>query len=217
MDDVFGSAGVDSDDALGFAARNGLELIVDALEEGVIFLLEAILVHLASGGEVSSLRAGDAVGYIIVEEDGEVGLEAEAEYAMHGEHGIDAKLASGALVGLGGVGVAVAQDPLAAIHGGTDDLGDELRARGEHEGELGERSQSVSARIEENAANAFAYLGASGLAGGEDLDALFTQEIGEPLLMRAFAAAVEPLEGDESSAFFSAPHIGIITKRESAA
>jgi hypothetical protein len=36
------------------------------------------------------------------------------------------------------------------------------------------------------------------------------------LLVRAFAAAVESLEGDESSAFCFVPHRGMITKRESA-
>ena len=48
-----------------------------------------------------------------------------------------AELAATALVGLGGVGVAVAEDDGAGGERGKDDLGDGLGAVGEHEGHLG--------------------------------------------------------------------------------
>lgn len=74
----------------------------------------------------------------------------------------------------------------------------------------------MGARIEQNAANALAHLGASGLARGQYFQAPLTQKVGEPLLVRALAAAIEALEGDELSAFCFVPHRGMITKREGA-
>ena len=46
-------------------------------------------------------------------------------------------LAAAALIGLGGVGVAIAEDDGASGEGGEDDLGDGLGAVGEHEGHFG--------------------------------------------------------------------------------
>ena len=71
------------------------------------------------------------------EEDGEVGLEVVAGGCVHLEDALAAELAAAALVGLGGVGVAVAEDDGAGGEGGEDDLGDGLGAVGEHEGHLG--------------------------------------------------------------------------------
>jgi hypothetical protein len=71
------------------------------------------------------------------EKDGEVGLEVVADGGVHGEDAFAAELAAAALVGLGGVGVAVAEDDGAGGEGGEDDLGDGLGAVGEHEGHLG--------------------------------------------------------------------------------
>ncbi len=56
---------------------------------------------------------------------------------MHGEDAPAAELAASTLVGLGGVGVAVAEDDGAGGEGGEDDFGDGLGAVGEHERHLG--------------------------------------------------------------------------------
>ena len=65
-----------------------------------------------------------------------------------------------ALVGLGGVGEAVAEDDGAGGEGGLDDLGDGLGAVGEHQGHLGERGDGAEggfgAGVEEDGADAVA-------------------------------------------------------------
>src|SRR6266542_6159099 len=71
---VLGAAGVDDDDALRLASRDGQELTVDAIEEGAVFLLKAVFVHRASGREIAPARALNAVGDVVLEQQGEIGL-----------------------------------------------------------------------------------------------------------------------------------------------
>ncbi len=71
------------------------------------------------------------------QKDGEVGLEVVARGAVHGQNALAAEPTSAALIGFGGVGVAVAEDDLAVVERGQDDPGDRLGAVGEHQGHLG--------------------------------------------------------------------------------
>src|SRR5882724_5099893 len=67
----------------------------------------------------------------------EFGLKVVAEDAVQIEDGCRAKLTACALVGLCGVGVAVAEDDLACCQGRQDDLMDRLCTVSEHECHLG--------------------------------------------------------------------------------
>ena len=67
-----------------------------------------------------------------------------------------AELAAAALVGLGGVGEAVAEDDLAGVEGGLDDFGDGLGAVGKHEGHLGHGGEAGGAGVEQDLADAVA-------------------------------------------------------------
>ena len=88
------------------------------------------------------------------QQQGEVGLQVVADGGVHGEDALAAELAAGALVGLGGVGEAVAEDDGAGGECGLDDLGDGLGAVGEHERHFGERGDGAErgfgARVEQD-------------------------------------------------------------------
>ena len=73
-------------------------------------------------------------------------------------------MAASALVGLGGVGKAVADDDPAGVESRLNDLGDGLRAVGEHQRHLGHGRQGAGAGVEQNLADAVAGCGAAGLA-----------------------------------------------------
>ena len=88
---------------------------------------------------------------------------------MQRKHTRGAELAPRALVGLGRIGVAIAQHDGTAIERGTDDLRDGLRAVGKHQPKFGARIDWVAARIEQQAADAIAEARAAGLARGDDI------------------------------------------------
>ena len=100
-------------------------LFVDAGVEVVGFALEAVFVGagLLDVAVVAAAGAAEGGGERREEEQGEVGLEVVADGAVQGEDALGAEAAAGALVGLGGVGVAVAEDDGAGGEGGEDDLG----------------------------------------------------------------------------------------------
>ena len=127
----------DGDDTRGLALRDDAVLIVDAAEECGIERLEAVLILTGDGGRglVALARAGERGVEVGKQQQGEVGIEA-AELAMQREHTRGAELAPAALIGLGRIGVAVAQHDGAAVERGTDDLRDGLGAVGEHQAQL---------------------------------------------------------------------------------
>ena len=138
------------------------------------------------------------------EEEGEVGLEVVADGGVEVEDALAAELAASALVGLGGVGVAVAEDDVAGGEGGEDDFGDGLGSVGEHEGEFGDGGDGADggfgAGVEEDAADAVAEGGSAGLAEGDYGVAFGFEGGGEAAELGGFSGAVEAFEGNEMSA-----------------
>ena len=152
----------DGDDAVGFAGGDLLVGGVDAAVEVVGLALEAVLVgallwtwrwlrrrarasEASSGGSSRRVRSGWRLSQTA---------------ACMARMRSAAECAAGALVGLGGVGEAVAEDDGAGGEGGLDDLGDGLGAVGEHEGHLGERGDGAEsgfgAGVEQDGADAVA-------------------------------------------------------------
>lgn len=201
-----GSGLVEQGDAVGLAGGDGEVLVVDAAVEGVAFALEAVFVGAVLAGVAIVAAAGAIEGGFEgrEEQQGEVGLDAVAGGAVHGEDAVGAEVAAGALVGLGGVGVAVAEDNVAAVEGGEDDLVEGLGAVGEHEGHLGGGGDlaelGFASGVEQDAADAVAEAGAAGLAEGDDAMAFGFERGGEPAELGGLAGAVQALEGDEESA-----------------
>jgi hypothetical protein len=95
-------------------------------------------------------------------------LQTGAEQAVQLEHNSGAQLTAAALVGLGRVRKAVAENDLASGAGGRQNFGDGLGAGGEHQRQFGQRGESRRTRIEHQGADAFAGLGAARLARDEN-------------------------------------------------
>jgi len=108
------------------------------------------------------------------------------------------------LVGLGGVGVAIAEDDGAVAKGGEDDFGYGLGAVSEHESHLGGRGDGAvggfGAGVEQNAADTVAEGRSSGLAKGDNFVSLDLKRGGEAAKLGGFSGAVEAFEGNEISA-----------------
>ncbi len=133
-------------------------------------------------------------------------MQVSDQGAMQVMHRLAAEFASAALVGLAGIGEAVAENDLSGCQRRENDFVGVLGAGGEHERQFRHGSEAGGARIEQQAPDFFSGDGASGFAGHRYWDVLFLQNDGEALHLRALTAAVQAFEGDE----FSAPrtHVG---------
>ena len=132
---------------------------------------------------------------------------------MHLEDALAAELAAAALVGLGGVGVAVTEDDFAGGECGEDDLGDRLSAISEHECHLGGGGDravgGLRTGVEKNAADSVAEDCPAGLAEGDDVMAFALKCGGEAADLGGLSGTVEALEGDEVSARHSLQLIAV--------
>ena len=200
MDSLDGLVSFDDDDAVGLAGGNFAIFVVDAAVEGFVFALEASFVVLGGGiAVVATTGAAEGLVEIGKEQKGEVGLQAAAHGAVHLEDDFAAELTAAALVGFGGVSEAIAENDVAAVEGGRDAFGDAFGAVGKHEAELGLGREVVGLRVEQEAANAVADAGASGLAGNGDAEAECLEMSGQLAELRRFTGAVEAFEGEEEA------------------
>ena len=112
-------------------------------------------------------------------------------------------MAATALVGLGGVRVAVAENDAAGGESWLNDLGDGLGAVGEHKGEFGcgrdGTEGGLGFGVEEDGADAVAEGGSAGLAESDDGVSLGFERGGETAELGGFARAVETFEGEEEA------------------
>jgi len=116
---------------------------------------------------------------------------------VHGQNDLRTEFAAATLVGLGGVGEAVAENDFARVESGLNDLGDSLGAVGEHERHLGGGSKVGIAGVEQDLADAVAGGGSPRLAGYQRGVAAPVQPGSQLADLGSFAGAVEALERDE--------------------
>src|SRR5208337_4699710 len=105
---------------------------------------------------------------------------------MEREDGGGAELAAAALVGLGGGGEAVAEDYLAGLECGLDDLGDDLGTIGKHEGHLGLGRKGRGTGVEQQRANAVACGSSAGLTGEDRMVPAFFEPGGQTIDLGGF-------------------------------
>jgi hypothetical protein len=194
--------GVDHGDSAWFARGNFEIFIVNASEESAALGFETVLVSLRVAFLllIASTGAVDTCGHVRVHENGEVGLKVSAHYSVQSEHGIAAKLAAAALVSFGRIGKTIAHDPCSTLKCGENVLVNLLGSRGEHQRQLGEWSESVRTRVENNGPDSVADRCSTRLAGGDYIEAFFSKHGDEALHLGALAAAVEAFKCDELAA-----------------
>ena len=187
---VDGPVGVDDDETLRLGPGQGEELLAQGDAEGIPLLLEAVLGAAAGGAPLGQAR-------VAVEQDGQVRQE-----PLGGPQGevadlLGAERAGRALVGDGGVEVAVGQDDGAALKGGPHAGGDVVGAVGGVQEGLGARGDVPA--VQEEATNLDAELRAARFAGEDVVDARCGQQVGEDADLRRLADAVSSFEGDEQT------------------
>uniref|UniRef100_A0A0S6YYI3 Uncharacterized protein n=1 Tax=Mizugakiibacter sediminis TaxID=1475481 RepID=A0A0S6YYI3_9GAMM len=164
-----------------------------AFEERVFLAFDAVGVA-ASGG------ARAAVADRQVEQQRQVRLQVLGRPTLQLA---DARLrlaAAAALVGVAGVGEAVAQHPAARRQRGPDHLAHQLRARGEHQQQFRLGADAAQRGIEHQRAHRLAERRAARLARQQQVDAMRFEMVAQAGQQRALAGALAPFEGDESSA-----------------
>jgi len=137
-----------------FAMSDSHELLMDTLEECVIFLLEAILVH---SRRVENSRRADTLAARHCRARGEMGCSPRQSTRWRVSTASTPSCFL-TLVGLGGVSVAVAQDPCAAISAGESPRRSAARG-GEHQCHSA-NGASLGCANRAECANALAHLGA---------------------------------------------------------
>src|SRR5579864_7343439 len=122
-----------------------------------------------------------------------------------------AQLTSAALISLTGIGEPVAKHDVSRIQRGKNDFTNVLRARREHERQLGHGIEATSARVQQQLPDFLACRGAARFPRDRDRHARLLQPVRKPLQLRALAASIQPFKGNK----FSAPrtHAEIITAR----
>jgi hypothetical protein len=197
---VDGAVAFNHHDTGGIAGRDLPVFLVNPAMEKLVLALEAGFVALgARGAVVATTSAVEGLVKIGEQQKGKVGIEAAAQGLVHAQDDFAAELAAAALVGLTGISEAIAEDDVAAVERGRDDLGDALGACGEHESQLGHRIEALGPGIEEQGTNAVADAGASGLAGDGNGQTLGFEVRGEFAELRGFSGTVQAFEGEEET------------------
>ena len=176
----------DCDDTQRLPCSNLVVFGVDAREEGIFFALETAFVDLGIAG-VATACAGEGSVKIRQQKDGQIRLQIAADKSMQIENDFGAKLAATALIGLGGIGEAIAEDELTGSKSWFDDLLDRLCAIGEHHGQFCVRREICGFRIEEQCSDAVAEGCAAGLTGFDDGVAFLFERLFEEPDLRGFA------------------------------
>lgn len=151
-------------------------------------------------GSTSGGNAGATYHWIEVEKEGQMGLKSVGREAAQLQDGLPVEASPGALVGQGGVFVAVAKDPDSLFKGGADLVFYELGSAGAKEEKFGARDGSGAVyALLQDVAYGFSDGCASGLSGLKHLNAFLAEVFGCEGYVGAFPDAFASFEGDELS------------------
>lgn len=205
---------IDDLHSLRFAGRDRQVSVADASEEGSVFLFKTIFVFFrtlfGADGFVFLIAAAGALetkGYVVVEQDGQVGLQIPAEKLVELKYRLGTEFTASALISFRRIRETVAENDATFGQGGENHFVDMLRARGEHERHLGEGRKPSGGGVEQEFANFFAGRGPSRLAGDRDRMAVGPQRARQFFHLRALAGAIEAFKSDKFSA---GGHFGMI-------
>jgi len=209
-----GASRIDDLHSLRFAGGDGQVGVADASEEGPVFLFKTVFVFLRSFFcadcfvyLIAAAGALEAEGYVVVEQDGQVGLQIAAEKLMELKHRLGTEFAATALIRFRRIREAVAENDASFRQRWENHFVNMLRARGEHERHLGEGRKSGGGGVEQKFTNFFAGRSTSRLASDRYRVAVGSQRARQFFHLRALAGAVEAFEGNKFSA---GGHLGMI-------
>ena len=205
-DFLLGFGGVDHTDAVGVGLGGGEVAVADGFVKGEGFLFHAVPFVV---GFDAVAKAGQALGAVHVEQEGNVrpaGAGRETVNALHGGRG---DFAGHALIDGGGIEEAVGDDDLTGGEGGEDFFANELGAAGGKEQELSLGGHGpIVGRMLKKVADVFADGSAAGFADEQGFVAGGAEGFDEMADLCAFAATFRTFESDEETCLTRLGHTG---------
>jgi hypothetical protein len=191
-------------DARGKPARALQVGLAHAHEEVGLLALEAV--GLAARGALASIRLGG----IEVEEERRIRLQARVHQLLERLDHAGGHAAAAALVGVGGVAEAVADDPRARAQRGLDERAHVVAPRGEHHQRLGDAFHGM---VQDQLAQLLRRGRAAGLARAHDLHAALGDALAEERQVRGLPRPVDALHRQECAACAHCPSWNLATAR----
>src|SRR6266511_3572528 len=185
-----GCRDVDHQEAVGLLGGQGAERPCDRPVELQLLAFDAVALP---GGP------GEAGGGVEIQEDVELRQDPGGRPAVDALDRVAAEAAGDALVGEGGIQIAVAQDRGATVERRPDHLLDVLRAGGCEQQRLRPRVEVGRDRVEQDGPDPLADDGAARLPGGDHLVAAGFQLTAEQVELGGLDGALDALEGDEQA------------------
>jgi hypothetical protein len=197
--DDFGAA-IYNDEAVGLTGGKGQVAFADTVMKRGALIIDTGF-RLADA-LIPLLRAREAGVQVDVDQHGYIGLQALAGDPVEFEDSIRRETATAALIDERGVRKAVAQDSRAGFEGGADHLFHVLRPAGEVQQQFGARVNLGVDRVEQDAADLLADVGAARFYGFDNRPAAAAKRPGEQTKLRGLAAPVNAFKRDKSTAWF---------------
>ena len=145
-------------------------------------------------------RARQADFGIKVEDQGQIRLKVADDLSLQRRNQIRRGAAGGPLIGAGGIGEPVADDPGAAFQGGCNRALQVVGAGGVHQKRFGAGGPAVGAALNHQIADRFGAGGAARLARQNDLKAQAGQGNAQGLSLSGLAGPLPAFECDEPAA-----------------
>jgi len=199
MNFIDGEVALNKHYAVRLASGDFAILLPDAAVERFLLLLESafILAILGGGALIATAGAFQAGLKGRQQKQCEVRLQIAADEPVELKHRAGAQLAAAALVGLGGVGKAVAEDDFSSSECWLNDFGDGLSTVGKHERHLGHGRNMGGAGVQQQGSDAVAGGGSAGLASDYGVQAAFLHPGRQAFDLRGFTRTVETFERNE--------------------
>src|SRR5437763_879356 len=119
---------------------------------------------------------------------------------MQFEHRLTSQLSSAALIRFARVGETVTEYNLSSIQAGQNHFLNMLRARGEHQCELGHGCKGGSPRVQKQAPDFLAGLGPAGFSRHHNRKSVLGQLLRKARELGALAAPIQSFKGDKFAA-----------------
>lgn len=196
---------IQQNDALWLAFCDSPVLLVYAAIEIITFALEPVLVSAVLANVTVVAAPGACQGGLErrKQQQRKVRLYVVAGCLVHRQDTLYAQPAAGALIGLGGVCVAIAEHDLTSFERRKNDLVERLRAVRKHQGHLGSGRNLAQLRlafgIQQHAADPVAKPGSTGLTKADYPMSFSFKRCREIAKLSGFACSIQALKRDEKS------------------
>src|ERR1700722_5346915 len=183
---------IDQHATLRFARRKRMEKIAKPLMEIHVEMFEARLAGAPCAG------AGKSCFHRYIQDESEIRPERPGGNVFNHGNGFRIKPAARALIGIGGIGEAVADHPVSGEQGGPDRYGQMIHACREHQERFGKYIPAPGFAFNQERPDLLGAGRTTRLARRADRDAAHLKRGSEALRLRGFAGALPAFESDKA-------------------